>query len=366
MKKTCGVFVFLLLCSGGVIQPMEDILGLGTLGAGTLLVINYPVESLASVVTGILGVCIVQNHNKNEFVVKMYKQLIRNRGFDNLIKSNLSEELNQRINAIVNQTYQVSDKTFDLFPTKKSKIFVLQNIEDFFEFQSGNDYKKLNQFVYEAAIKKIGELERNEQQEGDFQKKIDEYREYYMARNDISPQTLQKMTQNKLENTIGKIESDMKSLIKDNVTSDKDGSRVLKRNDEFNPRFNALLSILAHLMYKQSTKKETMFTEKELTSKANIAKNKEEKLEQLKKDLQNIQKVNSTREEGDVNEAKQNYEQKYGKLLTLQAAKQKMIDDAAIRGELPIKTTADTEQAASQSIFSKMRSAWNSWWYGRK
>jgi hypothetical protein len=189
---------------------------------------------------------------------------------EQFIKNDFPVQIDERINALLEQTFSIEDKrtnktsSIEIFPTPKSKIFVLQNIEDFFTFDP--KYKVLNQFVHEACMKKIKSLEETLKDSSLTDQEVDKARDKYMKEFGISVKTLQKMSSQKLLSKIEAVENSINSIMNEMHAANNFKERG---ND-----FSALLSILVHLFYKQSTSKSAMFEGKELAIKLQAIKAK--------------------------------------------------------------------------------------------
>jgi len=147
----------------------------------------------------------------------------------------MSGGIEERISQLLNQEYAPK---FELFCTNKSKIFVLQNIEDFFEFSQDPKYKIFNSLIYEICIKKINELEK--QTVSGVEKDIDIARDHYIAMYGILIEQLKRMPLELINERIDAIENEVDRLGKD-------------YNEETVERSNinalALISILGYLEY---------------------------------------------------------------------------------------------------------------------
>jgi len=243
------------------------------------------------------------NHQKywNDLMKERYKKELeenRQQFADKaaFLKTDFPKKIKNRIEAILNQEYTNKDteKSFVIFSTPQSKIFVLQNIEDFFELSQEDKFKIFNPIVYETCSQKINELQA-EQKESfkiafatnnlkNYQKMIDidTFRDKYMKEFEISASTLKNMSSTELNNKI----SDVKAAI-DRLTIDlsnlKHGfamevkqlnhpeeliqERTQKAIEEqgLDAKFRALWSIFVHLSYKQQSKKQPMFAGEGLT-----------------------------------------------------------------------------------------------------
>jgi len=173
----------------------------------------------------------------------------------NLVKSEFPERIEDRIDAIINQQYinQENQESFEIFSTPKSKIFVLQNIQDFFEFQQGKEFENFNLTVYEICTKKINELERMNVSEND--NLIDAARDNYRNQLGISASTLKNMSSAQVNQKIYEVQESVNQLARDLV----DKRKEINRNTDAD--FRALVSILTHLYYKQSEKQKMFIGE---------------------------------------------------------------------------------------------------------
>jgi len=171
----------------------------------------------------------------------------------NLLKKNLSQQVETRINDMIELSYTLPSRMHQvsvyLFPTLKSKIFVLQNIQDFFEFKP--EYTDLNANVYAICTKMARELEKKDAQleqtnpdQFTESKVIDKYRNDYMKQYNISVATLSGMSDEELDKKIKEVEKDIF------VKIDK---------KDIDNEFRALLAILTHLYFKKSQKERPMF-----------------------------------------------------------------------------------------------------------
>lgn len=187
---------------------------------------------------------------------------------DKLLASKFPETIKERIEALIALKYQgENEKSFEIFSTPKSKIFVLQNIQDFFDFQQGEEFKNFNLLVYEICTAEINKLERYwfnlgkavedksateaEKQLYEQYNAIDTAQDNYKKAEGISTSTLKDMSSAEVGTKIKNLDAAMTALLEDlkkKVTID--------RNTD--DKFRALVSILAHLYFKQS-KKELMF-----------------------------------------------------------------------------------------------------------
>jgi len=235
-------------------------------------------------------------------------------------QSEFPEKIEERIDALINQQYtNTENESFDIFSTPRSKIFVLQNIEDFFELQKGDEFKNFNLTVYEVCTKKINELEKVATSEND--RLIDTAHSNYMKEFGISTSTLKNMTSAQLDKKISQVKESMNQLVEDLVNKKK----LINRDTDAQMR--ALWSIFVHLYYKQSQKRE-MFVGEGLT-------------QEWRKPVDVQIEPNLTG-------------------ITLATPK------TAAAQALQKRQEKHKVWEAQQSIFSKMRSAWNSWWYGSK
>lgn len=235
-------------------------------------------------------------------------------------QSEFPEKIEERIDALINQQYiNTENESFDIFSTPRSKIFVLQNIQDFFELQKGDELKNFNLTVYEVCTKKINELEKMVTSENDIL--IDTAHSNYMKEFGISASTLKSMTSAQLDKKISQVKESMNQLVENLVNKKKPINR------DTDAQMRALWSIFVHLYYKQSQKRE-MFVGEGLT-------------QEWRKPVDVQIEPNLTG-------------------ITLATPK------AAAAQALQKRQEKHKVWEAQQSIFSKMRSAWNSWWYGSK
>jgi len=279
--------------------------------------------------------------------------------------SEFPEKIEGRINAIINQQYKgEQEQSFEIFSTPKSKIFVLQNMQDIFEFKKGNEFKNFNLVVYEICTKKINELERMEISVDDAL--IDKAQDDYKKQFGISTSTLKNISSAEVDKKIDEVKEAMNVLVKGLV----DNKVKIDRNVD--AYFRALVSILTHLYYKQS-EKQKMFIGQELLVKGALFERKKGYVEQMKKDFAEGERVitPATVTKESREETLTALQEKYPQ-LKLERAKAR----AAEKGIIPLKWTPEelAQRAATQeksraqqpSLFSRVRSAWNSWWYGSK
>lgn len=161
----------------------------------------------------------------------------------------VSQAIDERITQLLNEEFIPQ---FELFCTIKSKIFVLQNIEDFFEFNDDEQHKFFNSLVYEVCIKKINELEVayakemqkvDKEEKGDFlhvEIAIDNARSDYIAKYGILVEQLKGMTIELIDEITDAIIQEMDRLRKD---------KIEKNAPQNNINSLALISILGHLEY---------------------------------------------------------------------------------------------------------------------
>ena len=218
--------------------------------------------------------------------------------FDNkpsFLQTEFPKKIETRINDLINQKYTNENKeSFEIFSTPQSKIFVLQNIEDFFKFNQGDEFKIFNPIVYETCSKKINELQVAQKElfkiaKGtvnlkNYQKMIDidTFRDYYMRRFSISASTLKNMSSKQLDDRISYVEGAINKLTLDLANKKHTIARMgvrlnhLKEYMEdqihkyieekgIDAKFRALWSIFVHLSYKQQSKKQPMFAGEGLT-----------------------------------------------------------------------------------------------------
>ena len=256
----------------------------------------------------------------------------------------VSQVIDGRISELLRQEYMPK---YEFFCTSKSKILVLQNIQDFFEFKQDKKYAVFNALVYEICIKKINELEQQETSQTD--EWIDKARDKYIRQYGVSIEQLNNMAFAMLSEKINVITTEIDTLFEKitTVTVEMDivGNDLDEDALQDNIEFLALVSILGHLEYKKKYKiKENykgysldpFFEEGEYGKHLEVMK----KALAAKKIVQQKWLTERNREQQAYviapEENKKILEKKYG--LTLQ----------------------------KQSIFSRMRSWWNSWWYGNK
>lgn len=93
------------------------------------------------------------------------------------IEQNLLEQIKNTLREVIDLKIVESE----VFPTRKIKIFVLQNIRDFFTFAHKPE---LNLFVYQVAMQMINDLQRDlsTNRSTDQEIVVDAYRDYYIKR----------------------------------------------------------------------------------------------------------------------------------------------------------------------------------------
>ncbi len=169
------------------------------------------------------------------------------------INSEEKDLMQKRIADLLEQTLNVDNTKVFIFPTIKSKIFVLQNIEDFLSLPKE---KLLLTFVYEECIKQIrdleNKLERKVDEEGNVSfidknqnsQLIDKVRNKYMQEYGITNEKIKINSKN--AGWIGHkrwlVENGLKNLIDESAQQEK----VFSISD---PIYQAHISILAYLVY---------------------------------------------------------------------------------------------------------------------
>jgi len=199
------------------------------------------------------------------------------------VSHKLESSIDKTLEALLNQKLSIMDKDLFLFPTIKSKIFVLQNIQDFFDLPSSDT---LYGYIYEECIKKINEYEsrlQRERRKGEFildennnkvldskgnpireedtfvfvdtdknNRMLDEAREEYMKKYGITIEELKKNKKSMVwikEKQAAVMEAwdiliaGFRAKNKDNF----DTNKPLQGLEEYVPVFNAYLFIYAYL-----------------------------------------------------------------------------------------------------------------------
>lgn len=333
-----------------------------------------------------------------------------------IIRSELGNTIDESIDVIINQTITIKNKQYPLFPTTNSKIFVLKNIQDFFNFK----YPDLNQFVYEECIKKINNLQKNLEfkvieekgylwgetftvekyvdTDPEFQA-IDDARDKYMIEYDLSSQKLKYMEEvgkeNKAElntmltNKIDTVTNGLKEKIRDaadweykanhlvfyqgqNWDNFKKTENMYKdraKFDENSPEYKAHISILAHLIYWQSQNKSDIFIPEgeELLNKARIVEEKEKNVEALREEYTNKspETISAPQGQQEMRErlARQYVGMKFAQkpIEQSQESQQAMDERAQILGKLRTNKPIPVSQPAQQSYWSRLTSTVKSW-----
>ena len=241
----------------------------------------------------------------NEFVERVNQELTDTQNLNDEIDK-ISQAIDEKISQLLEKEYMPN---FEFFCTTKSKIFVLQNIQDFFEFKQDEKYKLFNSLIYEICIKKINELEKQEMSKTE--EWIDAARDTYIKKYEVSVGQLNDMTLATLSKKINIITIEMDAL--ENDLGETAGTS--------NINFLALVSILGHLEYKKRYKLKE--------------KNQEYSLDQFFK------------------------QEEYGKHL-------KVMEKALQAKKIAQQKWLAERNKEQQSIFSRIRSAWNSFWYGNQ
>jgi hypothetical protein len=215
---------------------------------------------------------VAENKAANEKLSKAAVDYTTDR--NKLLLSAFPEKIEDRIDELLDQKFEDNGKSIPIFPTPESKIFVLQNIEDFFEFKKGPDYINLNQFVHEACMKKINQIKLVEKDMDEetkkFAQEIDTARKKYMNQYGISVATLKNMSSAAIEAKIQDVQKAINSLVLDVAKTDTAFDK------EKNEQFLALMSILVHLFYKQSQKRRQCLWVKSLAVKRNKQKQRKQ------------------------------------------------------------------------------------------
>lgn len=148
---------------------------------------------------------------------------------------------------LINREIVFGKYPVELFPTIKSKIFVLQNIEDFFSF----DLKELSQEHKAIRTIQINALEESlkSKSENILHNWINNELEYFKSQYNLSSSNLKDMTQKEVENKIKLIKQNLQQLIAKNDINDRERSFI---DISQNGSCRALLALLAHLIYKQA------------------------------------------------------------------------------------------------------------------
>lgn len=251
-----------------------------------------------------------------------------------------SQKIEHKINNLIDLWWMGGEKiniSIEIFPTTKSKIFALQNIQDFFHFPGGA-FKKLDSLIYEVCIKKINELEQTLLREKDDLGKIilvdkdhenrliDEARDAYMRKHNITAKTLSKITDNELQQKIRDIEEVCNELQQQNNNT--------MENDI---NLKALITILGYLKYKRQEEIHEKFFEENMNNlllPEEILLNKQRAQQKWLKERDEDQQALIVSPE----EHKKAIEEKYNVKLQ-PIVKQK------------------------QSILSKIQAALRAWWY---
>jgi len=209
---------------------------------------------------------------EKDFLRKYAKNIEMYKDESSFNKTDFPTKIEDRINALINQKYtNEGGESFEIFSTPQLKIFVLKNIQDFFEFQKGLEFKVFNLIVYDVCVKKIRQLQTEfdgmDKKTDAYRKmiEIDKFRDEYMAEPSkervkglgISVSTLQKMSPSELNKKIEDVNAAFYKFLKRLYENKQpiDGTA--------DAEFRALWSIFVHLSYKQS-QKQLMFVGQEL------------------------------------------------------------------------------------------------------
>jgi len=311
---------------------------LGAIWAGT--------EVTGILTDGIVNLIKEGKDTDSDQIFKYERAYKRNPAFygnkSSFLKSEFPEAIETRIDALINQEYigeaasvDGKHKSFPIFPTPKSKIFVLQNIEDFFELPQEEPFKNYNLTVYEKCVEKINELERKEPTNDD--KRRDTVRDAYKQQRGISTATLKNMSPEDVDKKIKEVKDDLSKFVKDMLPE----STTMKESPE--AYFAALVSVLTHLYYKQSKQKPAMFVGKGLQEgwKKPELVGKETRIREKAANLKGITTLYTGEAAAAVAKKPQDLKFKPQNIESLPAKKQ-------------------------QSFVSQLYSAWASWWYGAK
>ena len=403
VKKISKVFVTFSLCIGLSLQgsslehnreirqiiPAEYNEGIGHMLTG---LVEELVSELGPRITGYVREQLGENALLRERFEKIKTEMEANSGYFSFVKSEFPEEIEQRIDAIINQKYQYqrreviynnarvplkydleeNDEPIEIFPTPKSKIFVLQNIQDFFDFERSNTFKSFNSKVYEICTKKINELEKNLamvkdveshivpgvfEDKNKFNRSIDEARDDYMKQLNISVPIIAKMSSVEIEKKINEVREIMIEVATQEANN---GSDRIKVNDiSKNPKFRALISISTYLYYKFTTKAPILPFRYHRKQKE-LEKSQEEEREAWKKD----EKIQGPKKIGNITHVSDDDAKKNKKMVAeLYAMKLLSSKKAIAQREAETKEWAQKSaqygKPAPQSFWSKIKS-----WFG--
>jgi hypothetical protein len=256
-----GIGTFLGM--SGVITGVEK--GVEYVGGPTAVLTYAGIAASMLVAYKIISNNVAANKDANEKLLEAAVDYTSDR--NKLMLSEFPQKIEDKIDTLLNQKLEDDGKSLYIFPTPQSKIFVLQNIEDFFVLRKqSQSYKNLNQFVHIACMEKINAIQLAEKNMDEETKKnnkaIDNERKRYMNQYGISVVALKDISSEALEVKIEDVQKGINSLVLDAVNNNK----ILDK--EKNIQFSALISILAHLFYKQSENKKLMFEGEERRSQS--------------------------------------------------------------------------------------------------
>lgn len=332
----CAVFLFQSVSAASVLQVFGYLFG----------------QAQQNAVSEQMRVTNVEKKYENDIKSKSYAMNLLNE--HSLVVQELKEEISDRIDAIINAKV-VSNGNYYLFPTANSKIFVLNNIQDFFDFK----FPQLNAFVYEECVKKIHDLQQGLDKQikeenvwingKRFQgvekeyyvdkvpyfRAIDDFRDTYLKEYGLSVSELKKMEaigkKNKeqlnrwLEAKIQQVKNGLQEFIKTTAKATMNAANEPYRYerypydqqkkaieswekignlDENSPQYRAYMSILAHLIYWKAAAKPQMFLGTQLNERL-------EKVAAMKQEQKQYEEVSPTAEEDRARSAAST---RYGKI----------------------------------------------------
>jgi hypothetical protein len=251
-----------LLGISGVITGVKK--GIEYVGGPTAVLTYAGIAASMLVAYKVISNKVAANKDANKKLLQAAVDYTSNR--ETLMLSKFPETIKEKIDALLDQKLEGDGKSISLFPTPQSKIFVLQNIEDFFVLRKQSEsYRNLSQFVHTTCMEKINAILLAEKDIDEEAKKInqaiDNERKRYMNQYGISVATLKDIASEDLQAKIEDVQKGINFLVLDAVNNNK------TLDKEKNIQFSALISILAHLFYKQSENKTPMFEGAERISK---------------------------------------------------------------------------------------------------
>ena len=332
---------------------------------------------------------------------KMHSESIKGETLSELekkvIPTSLQESIRESIDAILNDKIIYKGSDYPLFPTANLKIFVLKNIQDFFNLE----HDVLNQFVYEESIRTIRNLEgtlnfvpemeiingKEYEVEGKGKfvdrdstfKKIDELHTEYMEKYDLSMKRLKYMEEiaktdkaqfeKLLNSAIERVKNGLSKVIRDFANKiyyeSKGDYQSEQMITELSPQYIAHLSILAYLMYWRAQPQRTL-SAADKEEKLGLVKAKNIYVENLKEEYQSM----SSKQPEEKKISKPTNRANLAKVLGAQSLRMKLSDQPIEKAKhKQASKTIDEElaqfnktqqQPVQQSLWSRVKS-WFGW-----